>query len=64
MVMVTNVHSETTTNREAKMRQTFKAARCSSCDATVVVWKRKGLAASLLRALAIADHVKVLHGIR
>lgn len=45
-------------------RKAYKASKCPKCDALVMVWKRKGLKASLLRALAMADHLKVSHGIR
>jgi hypothetical protein len=37
---------------------------CPICRATVMVWKRTGLKVSLLRALALADHVKTLHSDR
>lgn len=43
-------------------KQEFHAsARCPICGATVIVPKRQGLAASILRALSLADHVKTLH---
>lgn len=38
-----------------------KSSRCPICSATVIVRKRNGLRASLLRALALADHVKTMH---
>ncbi len=38
-----------------------KPAHCPRCHAIVMVWKRPGIKASLLRALAVADHIKTLH---
>ena len=33
----------------------------ADCGAHIVVWKRNGVKESLLRKLAIADHVKTTH---
>lgn len=37
------------------------STRCPMCQAIVIVPKREGLAARLLRALALASHVRALH---
>jgi hypothetical protein len=37
------------------------STRCPMCQAVVIVPKREGLAARLLRALALASHVRALH---
>jgi uncharacterized protein with PIN domain len=42
----------------------MRAGRCSECGAHVVAWKRKNVKARLLRLLAMADHLKTLHGLR
>jgi hypothetical protein len=42
--------------------QFTKSCKCPVCNATVMVRKSK-LSARLMRALALADHVKQLHGI-
>lgn len=39
----------------------LKSCRCPICSATVMVRKRGNVKASLLKALALADHVKTLH---
>lgn len=49
------------TIRRAMDKQAHNSATCPICRAKVIVWKRDGLKASLLRALAIANHVKTLH---
>ena len=41
--------------------KTHKAAHCPICNATIIVWKRSGIKASLLRALATASHVRASH---
>jgi hypothetical protein len=46
---------------ETVNKATHKSARCPLCGCVVVVWRRKGLKASLLRTLAVADHIKVQH---
>ena len=38
-----------------------KSSRCPICHASVIVWKRVGVKQSLLRALALASHVRALH---
>ena len=37
------------------------STRCPVCKCIVMVKKRNGLAARLMRALALADHFKTLH---
>lgn len=46
------------------MTTTTKSPKCSICGCTIMVQKRPGLTIKLLRALAIADHVKTLHADR
>lgn len=41
--------------------KTHKSARCPLCSTTVIVWRMGALPASLLRALALVDHVRVSH---
>lgn len=41
-----------------------KPARCARCSALVIVWKRPGVKAGLLRKLALADHHQNLHAPR
>ena len=41
--------------------KTYKSSRCPICSCVIIVRQRNGLKASLLRALALADHVKILH---
>lgn len=43
------------------MKPAHAPAICPLCHCTVMVWKHGKLSASLLRALALAEHVKVLH---
>jgi len=51
--------------KEATMEnKAIRAGRCSECGAHVVAWKRKNVKARLLRLLAMADHLKTLHGLR
>mgnify|MGYP001369081005 FL=1 len=45
----------------AILKPTHPSAMCQKCGAHVVVWRRPGLRAGLLRALALADHLKTLH---
>ena len=45
------------------MSKAIRAGKCSECGARVVAWQRKGVKAKLLRLLAMADHVNVLHGL-
>lgn len=40
---------------------TYKSARCAICKAVVIVRKQPGVPASLLRSLAMADHILALH---
>lgn len=46
------------------MTKAMRAGRCSECGAHVVAWQRKGIKARLLKLLAMADHLKTLHGMR
>lgn len=39
----------------------LKSCRCPICKAVVITRKRDGLKPSLLKALAMASHVKALH---
>lgn len=41
--------------------KTYKSVRCPICNTPCIVWRRKGLKASLLRKLALADHVNTSH---
>ena len=41
---------------------THAPGNCPICGATIIVWKRGKLSAQLLRVLAVADHVRTLHG--
>lgn len=43
------------------MTNNHASTSCPICRAIVIVRKRQGLKASLMRALALADHVKTLH---
>jgi hypothetical protein len=38
-----------------------KSTKCPICGCTVIVRKHKGLAAKLLKALALANHARTLH---
>jgi len=40
---------------------THKSTKCEVCGTIVIVWKRKGISARTLRALALADHIRTLH---
>ena len=46
------------------MTQAMPAGKCSECGARVVAWERKGIKARLLKLLAMADHLRTLHGLR
>ena len=46
------------------MNTAMRAGRCEMCGAHVVAWKRQGIKARLLRLLAMAEHVRTIHGIR
>jgi hypothetical protein len=37
------------------------STRCPICQCVVIVPKREGIAARLLRALSLASHVRALH---
>ena len=50
-----------TTTKPATLHSAHRSATCPICRATVIVWKREGLKASLLRALALASHVSAIH---
>ena len=41
--------------------RTYRSATCPICGCSVIVWKHKKLKASLLRALALANHVRTSH---
>ena len=41
--------------------ETQKSAQCPVCGCAVMFQKHKSLKASLVRALALANHVKTLH---
>ncbi len=43
------------------MKPTHKSAICRKCGCTIIVWRRKGIRASLARKLATADHILSLH---
>lgn len=43
------------------MKTYAKSATCTLCNATLIVRTRPGIKTSLMRALAIADHAKVMH---
>jgi len=44
------------------MNQAMAAGKCSVCGAHVVAWKRDGIKARLLKLLAMAEHLKTIHG--
>lgn len=54
--MTTNATKHTTMVRTA-----HQSATCQICRARVIVWKRNGVKATLLRVLALANHVRTLH---
>lgn len=49
--------------REKKMKNFLKSEVCPICRAIVIVKKSGKLSAKLLKSLALANHVKTLHGI-
>ena len=50
-----------TTTKPATPHSAHRSATCPICRVTVIVWKRKEIKASLLRALSLASHVRALH---
>lgn len=44
------------------MPRALRAGRCDLCGAHVVAWARQGLKARLVKLLAMADHLRTLHG--
>lgn len=40
---------------------TYRAGRCPVCRCVVIVWRRVGCGARLLRTLAMADHIHTMH---
>ena len=46
------------------MNKAIRAGTCGECGARVVAWTRSGIKPRLLRLLAMADHLRVLHGLR
>lgn len=44
------------------MTKALRAGRCDLCGARVVAWARKGLTARLVKLLAMANHLRTLHG--
>lgn len=42
-------------------KTTHSSTACPICQARVIVWKRGTLKARLLRALALASHVRAAH---
>ena len=49
---------------DREMSKAMTAGRCSECGARVVAWERKGIKSRLIKLLAMADHLKTLHGLR
>lgn len=40
----------------------IRAGRCRECGCYVVAWRRAGVKDRILRLLAMADHLRTLHG--
>lgn len=44
------------------MPKAMRAGRCALCGAHVIAWARQGLKARLVKLLAMANHLRTLHG--
>lgn len=62
--LITACDCDTTPTQRAASVRAYTPSRCPICRASIIVWRRKGLGARLLRALAVANHVQTLHSSR
>lgn len=57
-------YMETTTAKGTSEMTYSGSRRCPICQCSVMIHSRKGIKKSLMAALAMADHAKVLHGVK